>query len=56
MLSRADENVVRRLRLNILECEYFRVLVYEFRRNFFLSDFAEQAVVHEAYPEFRVYS
>ncbi len=55
MFPRADEDVTRRLRLNILEGKNIRVLVYEFRWDFFFPDFAEQAVVHEEHPEFRVY-
>ena len=56
MLARADEHVAGRLRLNILEGKQIGILVYEFRRDFFFSDFAEQAVVHQGHPEFRVYS
>src|ERR1700722_16788735 len=51
MLSRAGEDVGGRLRLNILEGENVRVFVYEFRWDFLISDFAEQAVVHERHPE-----
>src|SRR5579863_8534465 len=56
MFPRADEDVARRLRLNILEGKNIRILVDEFRRDFLASDFAEQAVIHEGHPEFRVYS
>ena len=46
MLARADEDVAGRLRLNILEGKNIRVFVYEFRGDFFFSDFAEKAVGH----------
>ena len=47
MLPRTEQDVDRRLRLDVLEGEDFRVLIDEFRRNFLASDFAEQAIVHE---------
>src|SRR5712671_312818 len=61
MLTGADEDVAGRLRLNILEGKNIQVLINEFRRYLFLSDLAEQAVIHKEHPEFqdskpRVYS
>jgi len=56
MPARADEYVAGRLGMDVLEGENFLVLVDHFGWDFFFSDFAEQAVVHEGYPELRVYS
>jgi hypothetical protein len=46
MLSWADQDVRRRLRLNVLKREDLIVLVNYFGRDFFSADFAEQAVIH----------
>jgi hypothetical protein len=56
MLPWADEDVARRLGLNILESKNISVLVYEFLWDFFFSDFAEQAVVHEDSLQLAVYT
>ena len=46
----------RRLGMDILEREYFGVLVHEFRWNFLASNFAEQAIVHKQNPIRKVQS
>src|SRR5258708_1587443 len=56
MFAGTDEDVAGRLRLNVLEGKNIRVLVNKLRRYFFFSNLAEQAVVHEKHPEFRVYN
>src|SRR5258706_6896831 len=56
MFPRANEDVRRRLRLNVFKREYFIVGIDEFRGNFFSADLAEQAIVHEGSSEYRVYS
>src|SRR5258705_6542062 len=56
MFPRANEDVRRRLRLNVFKREYFIVGIDELRGNFFAADFAEQAIVHEGPSEYRVYS
>src|SRR5216683_222738 len=56
MFPWTNEDVAGRLRLNVLECKNIRVLVNKLRRYFFFSNLAEQAVVHEKHPEFRVYN
>src|SRR5262249_3087011 len=45
-----DENVRRRLRIDVLKDEYFVVFIHLLRRDFPCDDFAEQAVVHESPP------
>src|ERR1700687_786038 len=54
VLPRADQEVGRRLRLDVFKREYFLVLIDQFRRDFFLADLAEQAIVHDGSLECRV--
>ena len=52
MLPRANQDVRRRLWLDVFKREYFIVGIDELRRNFFSADFAEQAIVHEGSSEY----
>jgi hypothetical protein len=56
MFPWTDQDVARRLRLDVLEGKHLVVFVDDFRRDFFSPNFAEQAVGHEDYPELKVYS
>ena len=52
VFSRTDQNMCRRLRVDIFKREYLVILVYHFRRNLLGSDVAKQTIgVHHFTPE-----
>src|SRR5882724_13038910 len=52
MLSWADQDVCRRLRVDIFERKYFIIFINQLRGNFFAADFAKQAVcAHRFSPD-----
>src|SRR5712675_58236 len=52
MFLRTNQNMGRRLRINIFKCKYVRIVVNQLRRNLFLRNLAEQTIAfHSSTPD-----